>query len=479
MLLTQMYHPSKSQRPNFLRSYFYLHILSLITLSGCVTEKMDNHEFQLETYALNELTYPEPAVEIPSSMHTQFVQNFFAPWNTPTEKLLQQMDSVPGKNLSYLETYLKDDAWYGENKKPHTKWQREEIVQNVTIEDFPNLNRKGIVIAHTNLRRLPTHRPGFDTYSKAGEGFPFDYFQDTSLWANTPVLIAHSSKDKQWAYVISPYYKGWVPMRDLAFVDDSFTKKWKNGRYCMPQSDSLNLTSETSNFAINAKMGMVLPYDELLDDSNAVEVFWVNADENLNATIKKAKVSKNEIAFAGHSFDKTNLEKLIANLVGRPYGWGGYLENRDCSSMIRDLLGTFQIWLPRDSKDQVLVGNQYDMSGSSIAKSQLIKDKGVPFLTILRKKGHNMLYVGNDSNGEPLILHAIWGLKTTYSNAKLEEYLNAYPIEGIHKDTDGTLKGRYVIGEAIISSIHLGDGNNGITLPLVDEMYALTNILVD
>ena len=55
-------------------------------------------------------------------------------------------------------------------------------------------------------------------------------------------------------------------------------------------------------------------------------------------------------------------------------------------------------------------------------------------------------------------------------------YIERYPIEGIHQDKDGTLKGRYVIGEAVITPVTIGSGT-GITTPLIDEIYAMTTIL--
>ncbi|MEM9077744.1 MAG: SH3 domain-containing protein, partial [Bacteroidota bacterium] len=326
---------------------------------------------------------------------------------------------------------------------------------------------------------IPTNRPGFDTYSNAGEGYPFDYFQETALWANTPVFIAHISKDKQWCYVVSSLYKGWVSMHDVALVDKEFITQWSSKDFCLPLSDDVNLQANDSNYAINAKIGMILPYENIRDNPDRVQVYYANTDETQNAQILKAEVDTNEVALQDFSFNEKTLKPLVSHLVGRPYGWGGNLENRDCSSMIRDLLGTYRIWLPRDSKDQIEVGDVYEFPETSDEKVKLIKEKGIPFLTILRKKGHNMLYIGDAPNGDPLILHAIWGLKTSYSDENLETFISNYPVEGIHKAEDGTFKGRYVIGESVITSVYAGSGTDGVTPSLIDEMYAMTNILVE
>ncbi len=464
--------------PNFISILvsFVLLILGGAVLLSC--KKKDNTAFRIdiETYTPNDAEYPASEVPIPDSLKHAFIENFFSPWKSSPEELLASMDNFPGKNLSYLQKYLDDDEWYGENKKPHKKQHREEIVDNIKTDDFPNFLKKGIVISHTNLRRIPTNRPGFDKYSKAGEGYPFDYFQETNLWANTPLQLLHLSKDKQWCYVISPYYKGWIPVKDIAIVDEDFIQSWTTGMYAMPMSDSLLLNNPESIYALNAKMGMVLPYEET-DNSQEVMAYYAKANESGNAKLFKARVAKKSLAFDHLKFEEKTLGVLVSNLIGKPYGWGGNLENRDCSSMIRDLLATYKIWLPRDSKDQIEVGQQYELTGSASEKIKTIKEKGTPFLTILRKKGHNMLYVGESPQGEPLIMHAIWGLKTSYSDNVLAEQIKKYPIEGVHQDENGKVRGRYVIGEAVITSVTIGSGNNGITVPLIDEIYAMTNIL--
>ncbi|MEM9649190.1 MAG: SH3 domain-containing protein, partial [Bacteroidota bacterium] len=255
---------------------------------GCKETDKENVSVPIKTYAYDAIEYPTGNIQVPDTLQKEFLESFFAPWNITAENLSTELELLPGKELSYLDNYLKDDEWYGENKKLHKKWQREEIVANINTESFPNFLKKGITISHTNLRRIPSDKPGFDRYSKAGEGFPFDYFQETMLWANTPVLIVHTSIDKQWSYVASPYYKGWVSMHDLAVVDEDFIAQWSKGPFCHPLSDQVNLSDKASNYAINTKMGMVLPYEEIPDKPDQILVYYTNTDAYQNANILKA-----------------------------------------------------------------------------------------------------------------------------------------------------------------------------------------------
>lgn len=456
-----------------MRFYLLLFIACLFVCS-CNREHKVSNSVTIKMFTVDSLEYPESGTIITDSIRRIFIEKFFAPWDKSSSELLTSLKDFPGRDLTYLHGYLEDDEWFGENKKPHKRFLREEIVNNVLVGDFPNFKKKGIVIAHTNLRRVPSNKPGFDTYSKAGEGYPFDYFQETNLWANTPLQLLHLTKDKQWCYVVSPYYKGWVKFHDIAVVSEDFIRLWKTGNYAMPISDTLSLQNTESHYAVKAKIGMVFPFNKMLDEESIVQAYYVSSDENQNAQILKAEIDAEAMAFDNHKFNKENLKNLVVNLVGRPYGWGGNLENRDCSSMIRDMMATYRIWLPRDSGDQIEIGKKYELNGTLEEKKILIKEKGIPFQTILRKKGHNMLYVGNDEKGDPLVFHAIWGLKTTYDNTELANYLKNYPIEGLHIAKDGSLEGRHIIGESVITSVMAGEDDFGVTTSLLEEMYTMS-----
>jgi len=116
------------------------------------------------------------------------------------------------------------------------------------------------------------------------------------------------------------------------------------------------------------------------------------------------------------------------------YGWGGMYEQRDCSSMLRDMFAPFGIWLPRNSLQQSKVGRVISLSDlSDEEKINIIKEKAVPFQTLLYKKGHVVLYVGT-YNGEIIIFHNTWGIKTK---------------------KDG-VEGRVIVGKAVFSSLNIG-----------------------
>jgi len=136
-----------------------------------------------------------------------------------------------------------------------------------------------------------------------------------------------------------------------------------------------------------------------------------------------------EIFFSVH-----NIAMILNEVSKVKYGWGGMYGDRDCSSIIRDFFAPFGLWLPRNSYEQSKVGKIISFEGMSDAeKLVLIKEKAVPFETLLYKKGHILLYVGI-KNSEPIVFHATWGVKTK---------------------KDGK-EGRFIIGKPIFSTLELG-----------------------
>jgi hypothetical protein len=154
------------------------------------------------------------------------------------------------------------------------------------------------------------------------------------------------------------------------------------------------------------------------------------------AVMKKGYVARDAAVVKPLRLTSLHAVKIANEMIGEPYGWGGLYGNRDCSSMTRDFFAVFGIWLPRHSEDQVKEAGRYiNLSGiPPEQKEKIILEKGIPYLTLLWRKGHVMLYIGA-KNGQALIFHNIWGIRT--------------------KDLRGQ-EGRKIIGQAVITTLRPG-----------------------
>jgi hypothetical protein len=152
------------------------------------------------------------------------------------------------------------------------------------------------------------------------------------------------------------------------------------------------------------------------------------------AVIRYAHIAQRDALPAPLAPTPDNFAALANRMLGEPYGWGGLYTDRDCSATLMDLMAAFGVYLPRNSSQQAKLGWVEPLDGEDDAakKARLLKE-GVPFLTLVRKPGHIMLYIGS-KEGEPVVLQTIWGLKTRR----------------------GEIEGRRIIGRTVISTLEPG-----------------------
>jgi hypothetical protein len=116
------------------------------------------------------------------------------------------------------------------------------------------------------------------------------------------------------------------------------------------------------------------------------------------------------------------------------------MNNRDCSAMTKDYFQSFGIWLPRNSFSQSKSGDYISLENLTIKeKEALLKEKAIPFQSLLYLRGHIMLYLGTFEE-KALVMHNTWGLKV---------------------EENGQEK-RKIIGRSIISDLYLGSQEESI-----------------
>jgi len=335
------------------------------------------------------------------------------------------------ERIAWIFTKFALNPGYGENKRKRSPAWMKKLQQNAGMNTYPNAMYRAITTRPTNLRMLPTNSPHF--YKPVGDiaGWPFDNLQISSVAANTPALVCHLSADKSWAIVETNFAFGWVPVEDVARVDEAFMKTWESGHYAVITKDKFAIADTDGNSVLRTSVGQIFPL--VHETADHLEILIAVADENSNAVIKRSTVSRALITPKPLRLTYENAVKIANELIDEPYGWGGLYGNRDCSAMTRDFFAPFGIWLPRHSADQAkTVGTYIDIKDlDADQKEKVILEQGIPYRTLLWRKGHVMLYIGQQ-NGRALIFHNVWGLKT-------------FDLAG--------REGRKIIGKAVITTL--------------------------
>lgn len=373
-----------------------------------------------------------------SRYHAEFNQRYFKPW----EDDLQASQN----HLLYGIKYVENKQYFGDNRQEISEAQKNKIIENANIQTFPTLKLNAVTIRNTDCRLLPTNKPFFYDFKKQGGGYPFDYLQNSMIHINTPIKVLHYSLDKAFVFVEAPYVNGWVSSSDIAFVSQDDINKTKLMKLVTPNIDELSL-NDKNNFISKAFIGSILNQDS--DDF----IYVFKSDSNSNGVLTKIQNHSSEFIKIPQIPTKANLEHIAVKLYGQNYGWGGFLQNRDCSMMLRDFYTPFGLFLPRNSIDQIndKAEEIINLEGkTNEEKIKLIKEKGVPFATFLYKKGHIMMYIGTVGD-EVVIYHSFWSIKT----------IN---------------KGRFIVGGTFVTSLAPGieleeyDHTNGT---LLDKLTAI------
>jgi len=269
--------------------------------------------------------------------------------------------------------------------------------------------------------------------SLAGEGFPFDYIQNSSINPSTPIYISHYSKDKQWVFIFSSFTYGWLKSDEVVVIEDKYTTLWQNAQQVYISQEGVPLLTTTGKPLFDSRIGMLFAL--IKESEDTFSVLTVTSYKNNQAFFNETKISKNIASKAFLTFNAKNINKIINEVSKTKYGWGGLFEQRDCSSTTMDYFSPFGVYLPRNSSKQSQVGEFINLSNlSNTDKIKMIKDKAVPFKTLLYKKGHILLYVGTYKD-DIIVFHNIWGIKTI-------------------KDKE---EGRFIIGRTVFSTLKIGN----------------------
>jgi cell wall-associated NlpC family hydrolase len=420
----------KNHENSMLKQIFTITILICIT--SCSTPEkiiyINNNKIDstipkdLKIYPQKSYSYTQNIPKLPdeqkTKLYNEFLNLYFAPWQME-EMLITAYEASWGNTYAYKKVFA-------ENYRRISKQWFEDIIKLSNLDNFDSIQKKAITIRNSNLRVLPSNKPIFKDYTQAGEGFPFDYNQQSSINLNTPLFISHYSTDKAWAYVSASFVDGWIMLKDIALVDDELIKKFRdNDQYYVATTDNFPIY-HNGVFKDYVKLGTIFPLTQnklnTITKDHQGKAYLSSIDQNQH--IQKFPIE----------FNKQNIDKLINELIDKPYGWGGLYGNRDCSLLTKDLLTPFGFPMKRNSGAQTTNGKYISLKNKTDEeKKEFIKQKAIPLLSLIYIQGHIALYLGIFNN-EPTIFHSTWGIKTL----------------------NGTEEGRHIIGKSVISSLELG-----------------------
>jgi hypothetical protein len=345
-----------------------------------------------------------PRLNIPEEcrdqLQVEFRARFFAPWSA----------SAPSPDAAELRDFMRQEGrvnWYGPNQRKVAPSRLQELVANCALDSFPSRNDTAISVAPGHLRGLPTQLP----FYQSADSFPFDMLSYPQVKLNEPLRVLHASRDGVWLFVQTAYTAGWLERRDVALVDGDFIDRWMQAPHLVVVQDYAPVGDGLGVAVYPSKIGTILPLARA--GEHVWEVVVASAGEGGRVQSRIVTIPRATAAPFPLVFNPSNVALVGDQLLGEPYGWGEIYGLRDCSAMLRDFFIPFGIWVPRTSADQISsVPKRIELARMTPAeKEEVIKRQGIPFLSLFYKPGHIMLYVGEGSDGKPLVFHDAWSVR--------------------------------------------------------------------
>ena len=352
-----------------------------------------------------------------------------------------------------------EEVRYGKSGTPLGELFWNKLRNNLNQESIKDRGRTlyALVVKRTDIRVFPTSELSMSTPNH----YEFDRFQHSAISVGSPLGIYHFSQDNEWAYAQTPFIRGWVRRHDLAIAKErkDVVEYEEAKNRLVITGDAIIVFSDLSlrHPVFLAQMGDSFPLLRIPDGNKSADASYVIQipwrEDNGELSFGKAYIRAEEDVHQGFlAYTQENIARQAFKMLNHPYGWGDRLGGRDCSRFIMDLFRTFGILMPRNSKEQAMVGTDLGLAEGKPAKEKRrLLDRAVPLATLIRLPGHIMLYLGKDE-GNHYVIHSIWGIQESGK-------------------TDPTVE---KIGRVVVSDLSLGEkGPSGSLLDRITDIRTI------
>jgi hypothetical protein len=354
------------------------------------------------------------------------------------------------------------EVQYGKSGAPLGEFFWNKVKNNLGQPLVQETNRMlfALIFKRIDIRVFPTDEPSMTTPNN----FEFDLFQQSSIGPGSPIGIYHFSQDKKWAYGQAQFIRGWMHADDLAIakekVDVVDYEKAKNGLVVTGNLVTVFDDPSLQHPAFVAQMGDSFPLLSGPSGGKTSQPFYIisvpSRDDSGSLSLRKGYIRPGEDVHQGFlPYAQENVARQAFKMLHHPYGWGDRLGGRDCSRFILDLFRTFGILMPRNSKEQAMVGmDPGSLKGKPVQAKQRFLDQSIPLATTLRLPGHIMLYLGKD-RGRHYAIHSISGIQKPGKTGPVLQK----------------------IGGAVVSDLNLGEkGPNGSLMDRMTDIRVIGSI---
>jgi len=325
--------------------------------------------------------------------------------------------------------WIKDLSQYPQRKLYDAKGQavpdslRDQLTDALALDAIPpqQASRYGMVVRRAALRTFPTDTRVFTS----NDDTDIDRFQETAEFPGTPVLIAHTSRDGRWMFVVSPRYAAWTHRENVAEGSASEVLAYA-GR--MPHRVVTGGTVRTvftpeqpAVSQLQLDMGIAVPVLSDLPPDQPVNGQSPYASYAVDLPIRQAD---GRLAFSPALIQRVadtqddylpltegNIIRQAFKFLGERYGWGHDYDGRDCSGFVSDVYRSLGVQMPRNTSKQAIspgfthqAFSDKDSHDARLKAAMALKVGDLVYIP-----GHVMMVIGT-LDGEPYVIHDTGGI---------------------------------------------------------------------
>ncbi len=364
---------------------------------------------------------------------------------TPDKLLMtrQQIEALNSKTLA-KDTMMHDlskvaasvsreqvQAWLKESAEPPkatlvdatgntiSKAALDAVLTNMSADSIPasQATRYGLSVRRAQMRLFPTTLKAFPSK----ELLDFESFQGGTLFPGEAVIIAHTSADGQWLFVICMHDLGWVARTDIAEGSAQQVFGYVNRQpFRVVTGDRVHtvFTPETPEVSeLTLDMGTRVPLTKLPEDQpvngQGPYVSWTLElpvrREDGSLAFKPALLQKiKDTAPTYLPLTRANIIRQSFKFLGERYGWGHLYNARDCSGFTSDVYSSMGIFMPPNANGQgrgpAFRHRLFTAQDSHQARVQALRDAQIGDLVVV--PGHVLMILGH-VNGEPYVIQDV------------------------------------------------------------------------
>ncbi|QNK03810.1 SH3 domain-containing protein [Dyella telluris] len=300
---------------------------------------------------------------------------------------------------------------------------RNELTDALALDAVPAQQpaRYGMVVQRAALRTFPTSTRVFTS----NDDTDIDRFQETAEFPGTPVLIAHTSRDGHWLFVVSPRYAAWTlrenvaegPAADvLAYAGRTPHRVVTGGTVTTVFTPEQPAVSQLQlDMGIAVPVLSDLPPDQPVNGqspyaSHVVQLPIQQADGKLAfspALIQRVADTQDDYL----PLTEGNIIRQAFKFLGERYGWGHDYDGRDCSGFVSDVYRSMGVEMPRNtSKQAISPGFTHQAFGDKDSHDARLKAAmALKVGDLVYIPGHVMMVIGK-LDGEPYVIHDTGGI---------------------------------------------------------------------